>query len=242
MYEQFYTLPPSQSYSYTFLFYSCIDLPRRCASRAEYDLRHMQVDHLSEQFADLRVRNHSLRQMVHDLQGVAARAATSSEQSLRLVTTRQQPLTRHVSGNITPHNITPHNNIASQPVTEDAVQRRLQSVPQVGLAAVVEGDAVDVLGVVAPVGEWKDIAVRRVFLGVLDVVLNKATGLKPKMFGTRDPYAVLRMRSVSDMKVWKSSAKSSTRNPSWEEHTSFLVQVYPLPNPPTLCSRGQCQL
>ena len=100
-------------------------------------------------------------------------------------------------------------------------------MPPVGLAAVVEGDAAEGLGVV-PVGEWKDIVVRRVFLGVLDVVLNKATDLKPKMFGTRDPYAVLRMRSVSDMTAWKSSAKSSTRNPSWQEHTSFLVQVCPV--------------
>jgi hypothetical protein len=180
------------------------------------------VDHLSEQFADLRVQNHSLRQMIYDIQGVATRAADAGEQSLRLtVTARQQPLTRHASGSITPGYLT------SPPVTEEALQRRLQPAPPVGLAAVFEGDAMDELAA-APVGEWKDIAVRRVFLGVLDVVLNKATGLKPKMFGTRDPYAVLRMRSVSDMKVWKSSAKSSTRNPSWEEHTSFLVQVWAL--------------
>jgi hypothetical protein len=183
------------------------------------------VDYLSEQFAELRVQNHSVRQMVHDVYGLATRAATSSEQSLRLVTARQQSATHHASGSNTPYNL------ASQAITLEAVQRRLEPAPQVGLSTVTEGDAVDGI---APLGEWKDVAVRRVYSGVLDVVLNKATGLKPKLFGTRDPYAVLRMRSGSDMKVWKSSAKSGTRNPSWEERTSFLVQVCPNPNTPSV--------
>uniref|UniRef100_A0A7S0QRJ9 C2 domain-containing protein n=1 Tax=Cryptomonas curvata TaxID=233186 RepID=A0A7S0QRJ9_9CRYP len=76
----------------------------------------------------------------------------------------------------------------------------------------------------ALVGEWKSITVRRVFSGLLSVVLNKATGLKGKMLGTRDPYAILRMRSVSGVDTWKSSAKSNTRNPTWDEQTTFLVQ------------------
>jgi Ca2+-dependent lipid-binding protein len=79
--------------------------------------------------------------------------------------------------------------------------------------------------------DWKDVAVRHMFSGVLAVVLNQATDLKPKLFGTRNPYAVLRMRSLSDLKVWKSSAKTNTSNPTWNEETSFLVQVYSCTNP-----------
>ncbi len=81
----------------------------------------------------------------------------------------------------------------------------------------------------ALVGEWKNISVRRVFSGLLNVVMNKATGLKGKMLGTRDPYAILRMRSVFSVEAWKSSAKTNTRNPTWNEQTTFLVQVCPTP-------------
>jgi hypothetical protein len=180
------------------------------------------VDCLSEGFADLRVQNHNLRQMIHGLKDFAARAATSSEQSLAFATARQQSFTRHASGSNTPRNPAPPPGVTQ---CLEAVQRKLAPAPSVGLATVTEGDAVEAA---IPVGEWKDVAVRRVFLGVLDVVLNQAAGLKPKLFGTRDPYAVLRMRSVSDMKVWKSSAKSNTRSPTWDERTSFLVQVCPI--------------
>ena len=72
---------------------------------------------------------------------------------------------------------------------------------------------------------WKSITVLRVFSGLLNVVLNKAIGLKSKMFGTRDPYAILRMRSVHGSDAWKSSAKCNSRNPTWDEQTTFLVQV-----------------
>jgi hypothetical protein len=171
-----------------------------------------QVEDLSERLAEIQLENKSLRQIVSGLQNFASRAATAGEQSLRLAASRHQAATRQVSGTNSPRTL------ASPPITEAIVQQKLESFSESPEAE--EGE-------VAPGEEWKHIALRRVFTGVLSVVLNKATDLKPKMFGTRDPYAVLRMRSASDMKVWKSRAKSSTRNPTWDEQTSFLVQVCP---------------
>jgi hypothetical protein len=173
------------------------------------------VEDLSERFAELEAENTSLRLLVGSLQNVATRAANAGEQSLRLVTARHQGFTRHVSGSNTPQNTSmPH-----LPITEETVKQKLvRSLP-----ACPETEESEE----APVADWKDIAVRRVYSGVLNVVLNKATGLKPKLFGTRDPYAVLRMRSVSDIKTWRSSAQSNNRSPTWNEQTSFLVQVCP---------------
>jgi hypothetical protein len=173
-----------------------------------------QVEGLSERFEALEAHNTSLRQIVSGLQSFASRAATAGEQSLRLVTSRHQGFTRNASGSNTPRNA------SHSVITEEAVTQKLEpSLPVCPEAESEESEE-------QPGGDWKDIAVRRVFSGVLAVKLHKATGLKAKMFGTRDPYAVLRMRSVSDMKVWRSSAKSNTRSPTWDEQTSFLVQVY----------------
>ncbi len=169
------------------------------------------MEDLSEQLSELQSENKSLRQIVSGLENFATRAATAGEQCLRLAS-KHQTATRQASGNISPCRL------ESPPITEVMVLRKLESSPE---CLEAEEDEV------APVKEWKHIALRRVFSGVLSVVLHKATDLKPKMFGTRDPYAVLRMRSPSEMKVWKSPAKSSTRNPTWDEQTSFLVQVCP---------------
>ena len=69
---------------------------------------------------------------------------------------------------------------------------------------------------------WGDsLVIRRSFAGILSGVLHGANGLRPKLIGTRDPYATIRIRDQN----CRTAALISTQNPKWEMPFSFILLV-----------------
>ena len=67
---------------------------------------------------------------------------------------------------------------------------------------------------------WDRVVLRRRVRGVLWVQLHAATGLKSKLLQTRDPYVKLQVGGYEE----RSTAKSNTREPVWEEVYGLAVR------------------